>query len=658
MIFVEQVSKQFGSKALFEDVSFHLRPGEKVGLVGENGTGKTTFFKVITGKTLPDKGKVTLRKGLRLGLLEQEMEGGSETVLERVVLGDPHFLKIKTEMESLESGQAFFDRYGDLQHEFERLGGYDREAQAKIILQGLGFKLKQLAQSLNHLSGGWRMRCELARLLLQNPDILLLDEPSNHLDLRSVVWLESFLKAHQGSVLIISHDRRFLNSLVSRIVELDRGSLSVYSGNYDDYEKQKAEKEALLESQASNQRRKIAEVERFIERFRAKNTKATQVQSRIKMLDKIERVQTAQSSKAVHFRFPQPVRTGRNVLEIEGVCKKYGALNVYDNFSITLERGWKLALVGENGAGKSTLLKLMAGVLQPDRGTVKLGANVSRSYFAQHQGETLDFNHTVFQSLEESAPALLLTEKRNILGAFLFAGDDVDKKVSVLSGGERSRLALARMLCGEGSSKIGNTSAISPPSLVLFDEPTNHLDMRSREHLAAVLSDYDGSLVVISHDRFFLDGFINKVWEVEAGAIKEYTGDYSDYEWAKSKENKIVEVSSVIAKNPSSAKLNREQKKREAEERNQRYKNLKPLQARLAEVESRLEVLMQINETLQSRLADTSIYKENQKSRLLGALEEQITLKAEEKNLMQEWDNLIVAIEKIDSVAKSDFSEV
>jgi ATP-binding cassette subfamily F protein 3 len=658
VIFVEQVSKQFGPKALFEDVSFHLRPGEKVGLVGENGTGKSTFFKVITGKTMPDKGKVTLRKGLRLGLLEQEMEGGNETVLERVVLGDPHFSKIKTEMESLESGQAFYDRYGDLQHEFERLGGYDREARAKIILQGLGFKFKQLEQSLDRLSGGWRMRCELARLLLQNPDILLLDEPSNHLDLRSVVWLESFLKAHQGSVLIISHDRRFLNSLVSRIVELDRGSLSVYTGNYDDYEKQKAEKEALLESQASNQSRKIAEVERFIERFRAKNTKATQVQSRIKMLDKIERVQTAQSTKAIHFRFPQPVRTGRNVLEVEGVCKTYGTLNVYDNFSVNLERGWKVALVGENGAGKSTLLKLMAGVLQPDRGVVKLGANVSRSYFAQHQGETLDFNHTVFQSLEESAPALLLTEKRNILGAFLFAGDDVEKKVSVLSGGERSRLALARMLCGGGSSKSGNASVVSPPSLILFDEPTNHLDMRSREHLAAVLSDYDGSLVVISHDRFFLDSFINKVWEVEAGAIQEYTGDYSDYEWAKSKDISNVEASSVTAKDPSSTKLNREKKKKEAEERNQRYQNLKPLQVRLAKVESRLEVLMQTNETLQLRLADTSIYEEDQKSRLLGALEEQIVLKAEEKNLMQEWDNLTVAIEKIDSLDKSNSSEV
>jgi ATP-binding cassette, subfamily F, member 3 len=646
VIFVEKVNLQFGSKVLFDDVSFHLRPKEKVGLVGENGTGKTSLFKVITGKSLPDSGKVILRKGLRLGLLEQDIEGGNETVLERVVLGDAHFLKIKTEMEHLQSDQAYHDRYGDLQHEFERLGGYDREARAKTILLGLGIKPEKWDQPLDQLSGGWRMRCELSRLLLQGPDVLLLDEPSNHLDLRSVVWLESFLRAYEGSVLLISHDRRFLNALVSRIVELDRGSLSIYTGNYDDYEKQKQEKAELLVSQAANQNRKIAEVERFIERFRAKNTKATQVQSRIKMLGKMERIQTTQSTKTIHFRFPQPARTGRNVLEVQEVSKSYGSLKVYENFSINFERGWKVALVGENGAGKSTLLKLMAGALQPDEGEIKLGANVSRSYFAQHQGETLNFKHTVFQSLEESAPGLLLTEKRNILGAFLFAGDDVEKKVSVLSGGERSRLALARMLCGGGNS---NEKISRPPSLVLFDEPTNHLDMRSREHLAAVLSDYEGSLVVISHDRFFLDGFINRVWEVEGGALKDYPGHYSDYEWAKSKEAQHIGDSSSQAKENSSSKLGKEKKRKEAEERNQRYKNLKPLQKKLVEVESRLEVLMQTNEALQSQLADTGIYAADQKKRLLETLEQQNILKAEEKILMEEWDDLTVAIEAIDS---------
>ena len=373
LIFVEKINKQFGSKIIFRDVSFHLRPKEKVGLIGEKGTGKTTLFKVVTGSEPLDSGQVTLRKGLRYGLLEQDQEGGDESVLERVVLGDPHFLQVKKEMEKLEADQKFQDRYGMLQHEFERLGGYDREARAKIILQGLGFKLGQWEKSLNQLSGGWRMRVELSRILLQHPDVLLLDEPSNHLDLQSVVWLESFLQSYEGSIILISHDRKFLNTLSTRIFELDRARLTVYSGNYDDYEKQKESQRAQLESQAENQSRRIAEVERFIERFRAKNTKATQVQSRIKMLDKIERVQTTKNTKSIHFRFPQPVRTGRNVLEMDKVTKYYGALKVYENFSMTLERGCKVALAGENGAGKSTLLKMMAGVLPPDSGEVRLG---------------------------------------------------------------------------------------------------------------------------------------------------------------------------------------------------------------------------------------------------------------------------------------------
>lgn len=653
VIFVEKVNKQFGSKIIFQDVSFHLRPKEKVGLVGENGTGKTTLFKVITGRESLDSGQVTLRKGLRYGLLEQDQKGGEESVLERVVLGDPHFLQVKEEMESLEADQKFQDRYGELQHEFERLGGYDREARAKIILQGLGFKQGQWEKSLDQLSGGWRMRVELSRILLQRPDVLLLDEPSNHLDLQSVIWLESFLQSYEGSVLLISHDRKFLNTLTTRIFELDRAKLTVYSGNYDDYEKQKEDQRAQLESQATNQNRRIAEVERFIERFRAKNTKATQVQSRIKMLDKMERVQTTESSKAIHFRFPQPVRTGRNILEMDNVTKYYGSLKVYENFSVTLERGWKVALAGENGAGKSTLLKMMAGVLLPDSGEVKQGVKVSRSYFAQHQGESLNFSHTVLESLQESAPGLLRTQQRNILGAFLFSGEDVEKKVSVLSGGEKSRLALARMLCGgaESDGKVFmDSGSATPPSFILLDEPTNHLDIRSREHLAAVLADYEGSLVIISHDRFFLDGFVNKVWEVADGQVREYDGNYSEYEDAKSKEIPVEEKGKMRGAEkmvPASSTLEKERKRKEAEERNLRYKQLKPLESRLAKVESRLEVLMEENQQLQSNLADSGIYEADQKDRLMNTMEQQRILKEEEETLMKEWDELTLSIEQI-----------
>ena len=641
MIFVEKLNKQFGSKIIFRDVSFHLRPKEKVGLVGENGTGKTTLFKVIIGREPLDSGQVTLRKGLRYGLLEQDQEGGGESALERVVLGDPHFLQVKTELEKLEADEKFEDRYGELQHEFERLGGYDRDARSKIILQGLGFKPGQWDKPLDQLSGGWRMRVELSRILLQRPDVLLLDEPSNHLDLQSVVWLESFLKSYEGSVLLISHDRKFLNTLATRIFELDRSTLTIYSGNYDDYERLKEDKQTQLESQAANQNRRIAEVERFIERFRAKNTKATQVQSRIKMLDKIERVQTSESSKAIHFRFPQPVRTGKNVLELENVTKSYGALKVYDNFSVTLERGCKVALAGKNGAGKSTLLKMLAGVLLPDSGEVKQGVKVSRSYFAQHQGETLNFKHTVLESLQESAPGLLRTQQRNILGAFLFSGDDVEKKVSVLSGGEKSRLALARMLCGNTTS---DTNA--PPSCILLDEPTNHLDMRSREHLAAVLSDYEGSLVIISHDRFFLDGFVNCVWEVADGHAREYNGNYSEYERAKLKEEPIEQEAKASERSVGTS-IEKERKRQEAEERNLRYKQLKPLEKRLVEVESRLEILMAENEQLQSELADSNIYEADQKDCLMKTMEQQRNVKDEERGLMEEWDDLTLSIEQI-----------
>ena len=653
MIFVEKINKQFGSKIIFRDMSFHLRPKEKVGLVGENGTGKTTLFKVITGKEPLDSGQVILRKGLRYGLLEQDQEGGKETALERVVQGDSYFMKVKNEMEKLEADQKFQDRYGELQHEFERLGGYNREARAKTILQGLGFKPGQWENTLDRLSGGWRMRVELSRILLQKPDVLLLDEPSNHLDLQSVIWLESFLQNYEGSVLLISHDRKFLNTLATRIFELDRATLTIYSGNYDDYEKQKEAQRAQLESQAANQSRRIAEVERFIERFRAKNTKATQVQSRIKMLDKMERVKTTESSKAIHFRFPQPLRTGRNVLEIENVAKYYGDLKVYENFSVTLERGWKVALAGENGAGKSTLLKMMAGVLPPDSGEVRQGVKVSRTYFAQHQEESLNFNHTVLESLQESAPGLLRTQQRNILGAFLFSGDDVDKKISVLSGGEKSRLALARILCGsagiEGRVSM-NSGPSLPPSFILLDEPTNHLDIRSREHLAAVLADYEGSLVIISHDRFFLDGFVNKVWEVANGKIRQYDGNYSEYEAAKSKEEPAevrAQTKGIEKIIPANSVLEKERKRKEAEKRNLRYKQLKPLETRLLEVENRLEVLMEENQQLQSDLADSGIYEAEQKERLMKTMEQQRNLKEEEQDSMKEWDELTRSIEKI-----------
>lgn len=645
MIYLQNLNKRYGGKILFSDVSFHLRPNEKMGLVGENGTGKTTLFRVITHMESADSGKVVLRKGAQLAMLSQELTDGGETVLERVMMGDAEFAAVKRNMESLENNMRFQEEspekwsqeYGELQHEFERLHGYERESRAQTILSGLGFKTGQWEKPLAEFSGGWRMRVELARLLSRKPDVLLLDEPTNHLDLRSVVWLESFLKSYEGSILLISHDRRFLNGIVKGIVELDRGTLTLYTGNYDNYETLKTAREEQLQAEAVNQRKKIAEIEKFVDRFRAKNTKAAQVQSRIKTLNKMERVETGTKSKTIHFRFPQPARTGRMIVELSDVDKSYGPAQVYKNFSIRLERGWKVALVGENGAGKSTLLKLMAGILDHERGGIKLGANVTRAYYAQHHSETLNPEHTVLESLEETAGHLLRTHKRNILGTFLFSGDDVDKKVGVLSGGERSRLALARILS-------------NPASFLLLDEPTNHLDMRSTEFLAAALADHEGSLCAISHDRYFLDGIINRIWEIENQTVKEYIGNYSDYEYFKSREEEQAQVSVACLKNDDQGAQKRKERKRaRAKERNEKRRQIKPQKSRLNEVEKRMEQVMTEKSLAEQELSDPAIHQKNRKDRRLQLFRRQKQLGKEEEQLMLEWDELTRTIDQLET---------
>jgi ATP-binding cassette subfamily F protein 3 len=645
MIYLQNLNKRYGKKVLFKDVNLHLRPKEKLGLVGENGMGKTTLFKVATNLESPDSGNVVVRKGAQLAMLAQELTSDEESVLERVVMGDKHFAKVKRGMEALEKDvrlheelpEEWSKKYGDLQHEFERLNGYERESQAQTILSGLGFKDGQWDKPLKEFSGGWRMRVELARLLSRKPDVLLLDEPTNHLDLRSVIWLESFLKTYEGSILLISHDRHFLNSIIKGIVELDRGSLTRYAGNYDNFEILKAAKEEQLQAQATNQQKKIADIEKFIARFRAKASKATQVQSRVKMLGKMERVEVGSKSKTIHFRLPQPARTGKMIIELSKVDKSYGPIEVYKNFSTRMERGWRVALVGENGAGKSTLLKLMAGVLEHEKGEINLGANVTRAYYAQHHSEALNPDHTVMDSLDESAGHLMRTQKHNILGAFLFSGDDVEKKVGVLSGGERSRLALARILS-------------NPASFLLLDEPTNHLDMRSTEFLAAALADYEGSLCAISHDRYFLDGIINRVWEVENQTVTEYIGNYSDYEYFKSKEKEAEQEKTLVPgadvkPEKKSPKMSKDQKRDQAKERNERHRKMKPLKARLRAVEKRLEQVMKEKHQADQEMSDPALHQADQKSRLLKVIQQQTKLGREEGQLMQEWDELTESIE-------------
>ncbi|WP_089718200.1 ABC-F family ATP-binding cassette domain-containing protein [Candidatus Entotheonella palauensis] len=639
MIYLNQIKKQYGSKVLFSGIDLHIRPGDKIGLVGDNGMGKTTLFRLIEGTESADAGTITVRKGAQVGVLDQHFSAGQQTALERTVMGDAYFSKIFKEKEALENDHAahaqnpakWEKRYGHLLTEFERLGGYEREAKAKAILSGLGFKPSGWDQPLNQLSGGWAIRVELARLLLQNPDVLLLDEPSNHLDLRSVIWLEAFLKDYDGTIVLISHDRRFLNRIVNRIVHLDRGKLTIYHGNYDDFERQKEEREALLEQAAANQQKKINEMERFIERFRAKATKARQAQSRLKALEKIERIETASQTKSVHFRFPQPSRSGKISIAAKNLQKCYGDLVVYDDLSFQIERGAKIALVGENGAGKSTLLRLVAGVLDADGGALELGANVTRAYFAQHQSEILDPNLTVLETLAQVGAGLGRTQLQTILGGFRFSGDDVDKKTHVLSGGERSRLALARML-------------VAPTSLILLDEPTNHLDMKSCAVLAAALEDYEGTICVISHDRDFLDGFINRVWEIDEGAVKTYLGTYSDYEWKKAQE--ALPPAPVSGTNGTVSKNGTASTRANPGKPARRSNQYKMMQKNLSGLEEQLEQVMGQKEEIDQLLADSEIYLDVNKDKLMETLSQYEQLGSQEDELLEKIEQLTEELER------------
>ncbi|MGB9629873.1 MAG: ABC-F family ATP-binding cassette domain-containing protein, partial [Thermodesulfobacteriota bacterium] len=499
MITLNHVQKQFGNKVLFKDCFLQIGVRDRIGLIGPNGSGKTTLFRMILGEESMDEGEILIAKGVTIGHLPQEVISFSgNTVLGEVLKSLNPITSLKDKMRILEEElssiedpkkqEKLAEEYGKLQDRYTLLGGYGLEAEAKRILRGLGFKEKDFDRFTEELSGGWLMRIALAKILLQSPDLLLLDEPTNHLDLASLIWLEEFLINYPGAMVIVSHDRVFLNHLIDRIAEIEAQKIDLYYGNYDHYIEEKEARRRILEATYKTQQRKIEQTQRFIERFRAKNTKSSQVQSRIKMLEKIERIYLPEKKKEIRFQFPPPKRSGYKVVEVKNLHKSYGQTVVYQGVDLTLYRGDKVALVGPNGAGKSTLLKILAGVLDFEQGEVRLGKDVTRSYFAQHQLDLLNPENTVYEEILSIASDESQTYLRTLLGTFLFSEDEVEKKVSVLSGGEKSRLVLAKML-------------LKPTNFLLLDEPTSHLDISSRDVLERALKQFQGTICLITHDR-------------------------------------------------------------------------------------------------------------------------------------------------------------
>jgi len=527
MITLDNVSKRHGSQILYVDASMAVFRGEKVGLVGPNGAGKSTIFRLIVGQESPDEGTVSVERNVTIGYFDQDVgEMAGRTVLAETMAGAGEVSTLAAELHALEQAMADPDRadelerlvarYGEVQPRFDELGGYELDARAQEILAGLGFDPAVVSDDVGKLSGGWKMRVALARILLMRPDVLLLDEPTNHLDIESILWLERFLREFSGALIITSHDRELLDRLVTKIVEIDGGELTTYSGNYGFYERQRDLAAVQHEASYARQQAMLAKEQAFIDRFAARASHAAQVQSRVKKLEKIDKVQPPRRRKLVEFEFPAPARSGNDVARLERVHKRYGTRTIYAGLDFTVRRLERWCVMGVNGAGKSTLLKLVAEQVKPDAGSVVIGASVELGYFAQHAMELLDPELTVLGEVERAHPRATQGSLRSLLGAFGFSGDDVDKRCRVLSGGEKARLVLAKML-------------YRPPNFLVLDEPTNHLDLDTKAMLTKALSGFAGTMLFVSHDREFLAKLSNRVLELTPEGVRTYEGGYVEY---------------------------------------------------------------------------------------------------------------------------------
>ena len=647
MLHLIDVHKSFGARSLLSGLSWHIGPRQRIGLVGRNGVGKTTLFRIVAGECSIDDGEVVKAKHVRIGYLAQEAVGLDDKIVIDVVLeAAEEWRSLSEERDELEVAMAeaagdhallasLLARYEEVDARFEALGGHSVEAEARRILAGLGFLDDRMDGPMNTLSGGWAMRVILARLLLARPDLLLLDEPTNHLDLEALLWFETFLSQYEGAVVVVSHDRVFLNGFVDRIAEMTSRGIDVYTGDYDAYEAQRAIRREQQEAEAKGQKRSLAHDERFIERFRYKSSKAKAVQSRIKALEKVDRIELPDRDEGVmRLRFPQPPRSGKEVAILRNVTKRYGDLTVYEGLDLTVYRGERIALVGPNGAGKTTLLKLLAGTLDINGGELRLGSNVARAYYAQHQLEALDVRHTVLAELESIADIDQHPRCRSVLGAFRFSGDDVDKKVAVLSGGEKARLALAKLL-------------LTPPNLLLLDEPTNHLDMQSRDMLEGALSAYEGTLILISHDRHFINAIATHVIEVVAGQITRFPGHYDDYMTKRARADAAAKAAGPnVRARPSRSKRrsDKDRRRAEAEARNALHQRVRPLREELAKVERRVADVEEALAQGAVEMVDPAIFEDTDAMRRI--YEGRARLEDEQTDLLVRWEALGTAIEK------------